>query len=387
MTPGPSPDAPPRPGHRPAVPAAAGQNAPAPDVEPARRLLRRLVAHLQVRGRASADALAALALLAARLGHRSLAASLTRVALRDQAPYDYRTAWLLHRLAGHCLAGSEDHAALLAGTGERAVEVLLARYRYTTTAGDVDPINGAGSAGMALWEAAGEPTRAELLPSLRETARAIVRRPRNDLYHGRSGGVLLLRMLGRRYGRDAVMTTAVDTVVRDYQLLDPAVVDTGVLGTGGVTLCSGPAGMLAAVGPAADPAVLAAFVHAPVTRACLDRLDHLLADETADVTVCHGLGGISLGARLSPCWRELVGPQRRARLTERLATYLDHVEDAEVAAVFDTPFARSVLEHPFGVALALAENANSTALWWGAAVSLPDGTPAGIGHPAIGADG
>ncbi|WP_174533113.1 hypothetical protein [Micromonospora chalcea] len=379
MRPGPPASAPARPGER--------RAAPAPDVEAARRLLRRSVAHLRVRGRASAEALAALALLAARLDHRSLAASLTRVALRDQAPDDYRTAWLLHRLAGHCLAGSEDHAALLARTGERAIEVLLARYRYTTAAGDVDPINGAGSAAMALWEVAGEATRDELLPSLRETARAIVRRPRNDLYHGRSGGILLLRMLGRRYGRDPVTTTAVDAVAREYRLLDPAVVDTGILGTGGVTLCSGPAGMLAALGPQADPAVLAAFVDAPVTRACLDRLDHLLADETADVTLCHGLGGISLGARLSPCWRELVGPRRQARLTERLATYLDQVDEQEVLAVFDTPFARSVLEHPYGVALALAETANSTPLWWAAAVSLPDGTPAGIGGPAIGADG
>ncbi|MEV0135929.1 hypothetical protein AB0H83_46745 [Dactylosporangium sp. NPDC050688] len=363
------------------LPHAPGRPESTVDVEPARRLLRRYLSLLQARGRASADVLAAFALLAARLGHRSTAASLTRLALRDEAPADHRVAWLLHRLAAHCLDdGVDGEDAGVAAARQRAAEVLLARYRQAAEAGDVDPINGAGSAGMALWEATGEADRAELLPSLRETAAAIVRRTRNDLYHGRSGGVLLLRLLGERYGRDAAMTAALDAVVHDYVRLEPAVLATGALGTGGVTLCSGPAGMLAAAGPQADPAVLAAFAGAPVTRAVLDRLDEQLDDPTADVTLCHGLAGVSLGTRLSPAWRELVGPQRQARLAERLAAHLDRLDDAAVAAVFDTPFVRSVLERPFGVALALAECAGPTPSWWGTAVSLPDGTPAGIGR-------
>ncbi|WP_433346902.1 hypothetical protein [Micromonospora sp. CA-111912] len=355
-----------------------------PEVDAARRLLRRLMAHLRQRGNATVDALAALALLASRLDHRPLAVSLTQLALRGEPVSDHRVTWLLHRLVDECLASAAGHLDVPASTGPAAAEVLTAQYRRFVEAGELDPINGAGGIGITLWDVAGPAARDELVPALTRTALGILRTPSNGVYHGRSGGILLLRMLGRRYGRDGVLTGPVDALVRDIERLEPAVLDTGGLGAGGVTLCSGLPGMLAALGPDAEPAVLERMVRAPITQASLRRLDELLVDETADVTFCHGLAGLSLAIRLSPCWAGLVGADRASALAARLSAHLDRVDEQAVADAFDTPYVHSVLSGPVGVALALAETVTDTPPWWGSGVSLGDGTSAVAGTRVIG---
>ncbi|MFV2116765.1 hypothetical protein ACFHW0_31185 [Micromonospora sp. LOL_025] len=354
------------------------------DVDAAHRFLARLMGQLKQRGRAPAGTLAACALLASRLGHRPLAVSLVRLALRGETTADHRAAWLLHRLVGECLPESPDRAEILARTRREATVRLVEQYRRLTADGDVDPINGAGGVAMALWDVADGSTRHQFAPDVARTATTIVHRPRNDVYHGRSGGILLLRMLGARYGLDPALTTAVDTVVGEYATLDPATLDTGLLGVGGVTLCSGQPGMLTALGPDADPAVLARIVGAPITRASLHRLDGLLADENADIGFCHGLAGVGLGIRLAPSWQDLVGPDRADRLTARLAGHLDRTDDAAVATVLAMPVVHSVLTGPLGVALALAETRASTPPWWAVGVSLGDGTSAVVQRRAIG---
>lgn len=354
-----------------------------PEVDAARRFLRRLVDELRRRDRASPEGLAAAALLASRLGHRSLAASLTRLALRGRPTPDQRIAWLLHRLVADCLAESPEHAGDLARTGKEAAATLTTAYHITVEAGDLDLINGAGGIGMALWDVLDAAERVPFASALTRTARALLDQPGSGLYHGRAGGVLLSRMLGREYGQDPTVTTAVDALVREFEGLATAALDPDVLRAGWVALCAGQPGILAALGPTADPAVLARFAAVPIASKSLDWLDQLLADATADVTVCHGLAGLSLATRLAPAWREVVGPDRAARLAARLAAHLDQVDDLAMAGVVDGPFVMSVVEGALGVALALAETVTTTLPWWGIAVSLGDGTPvvAGTGGP------
>ncbi|WP_229399254.1 hypothetical protein [Micromonospora okii] len=355
-----------------------------PEVDAARRLLRRLVEHLRHRGGATVDALAALALLASRLDHRPLAGSLTRLALRGEPVSDHRVTWLLRRLAEECDAAAADHSETPAATGPAAAEVLAAQHRRFVDADELDPINGAVGIGIMLWDVADPEARHELATALTQASLGILRAPSNGLYHGRGGGILSLRMLGHRYGRDRELTGPVDALVRDVQRLEPTELDTGGLGVGGVTLCAGLPGLLAALGPDADPAVLARMVRAPITPASLRRLDDLLVDGTADTTFCHGLAGLSLAMRLSPCWAGLVGAERSGALAARLSAHLDRVDGQAVADVFDTPYVLSVLSGPVGVALALAETATGTPPWWGIGVSLGDGTPAVAGTRVIG---
>ncbi|WP_422772982.1 hypothetical protein ACN28C_08515 [Plantactinospora sp. WMMC1484] len=347
------------------------------EADAARRLLRRLVVELRQRGHASPEAMAALALLASRLGQRALAASLTELAVRGGQVPDFRVGWLRHRLVGECLPPGPGHATWLAGTRAEAVELGDAFYRYHLDDGDVDLINGAGGVGMALWDLADEAARASLVQSLTQVALAISAQESHGLYHGRSGGILLLRMLGRRYGQDRPMTAAVDALVRHLEQLPPDVLDRGWLGVGGVTMCYGQPGMLTALGPEVDPGVLAGFINASITGPAVQRLDELLADPGSDVTVCHGLAGLSLVTKLAPGWRELVGPDRRARLAARLAGHLDETDDRTVTAVFDTPLKLSLIEGTLGVALALAETETTSRPWWGVCVSLGDGSAAG----------
>lgn len=357
-----------------------------PETDAAHRLLTRLMTRLRERRRAPAGTLAVLALLAARLGHPRPAASLTRLALGGGRITDYRVSWLLYRLARECPADAGDGRAGVRVPGRHeTAATLAAQYRLFTGAAKVDLLNGAGGAGMALWDLAGEPVRDEITPSLRATAGAILRRTSNGLYHGRAGGILLLRMTGCRCGEDPAQAEAIDALVRDVERLDAAALDTGELGIGGVTLCYGIPGMLAALGPAADPDVLARISRAPVTRASLARLDGHLAGETADAIVCHGLAGAGLAGRLSPCWRDLMGPDRTARVAARLAGWLDRVGDEAVDAVFGTSIGSSVLEGPIGVALVLAETTTTTPPWWGIGVSLGDGTSAVAGRTTTGA--
>ncbi|TCB96734.1 hypothetical protein E0H26_13980 [Micromonospora zingiberis] len=353
------------------------------EADAARRLLRRLVAELRRRGHASPTAAAALALLASRLGHQALAASLTELALRGGQVPDFRVGWLRHRLVGECLSPGPGHAETLARTRAEADEVLDAFYRYYVEAGDVDLINGAGGVGMALWDLADEAARARMTQPITEIARCIMEQDSPGLYHGRSGGILLLRMLDRRYGQDQLTTAAVDALVRHLAQLTPAAPDTGWLGMGGVGLCYGQPGMLTALGPEVDPAVLARFVDAAVTDPALDRLDDLLGDVDADLTVCHGLAGLSLVTKLAPGWRELIGPDRRTRLAVRLAHHLDQTSDQAIAAIFDTPFLLSVLEGTLGMALTLAETETTSRPWWGVCVSLGDGSAAVAGGRAM----
>ncbi|MBQ1023988.1 hypothetical protein [Micromonospora sp. C95] len=356
------------------------------EADAARRLLRRLVAELRQRGHASPEAATALALLACRLGQASLAASLTELAVRGGQVLDFRISWLRHRLAGECLPPGPGHAETLARTRAEAMEVLDAFYRHHLEAGDVDLINGAGGVGMTLWDLADEPARARLAQPITRIALSILEQRSYGLYHGRSGGILLLRMLGRRYGEDRQVTAAVDALLRHLEGLTPAVLDRDWLGVGGVTMCYGQPGMLTALGPEVDPLVLARFVDAAITGPALARLDELLADADADadVSVCHGLAGLSLVTRFAPGWRELVGPDRRARLAARLAHHLDQADDQAVAAIFDTPFLLSVIEGTLGTALALAECETTSRPWWGICVSLGDGSAAVAGSQAIG---
>ncbi|BCJ69565.1 hypothetical protein [Polymorphospora rubra] len=353
------------------------------EADAARRLLRRLVAELRRRGHASPEAVAALALLASRLGQQALAASLTELAVRGGQVPDFRVGWLRHRLVGECLPPGPGHAETLARTRAEAVEVLDASYRCYVETGDVDLINGAGGVGMTLWDLADEPARARMAQPITRIARSIMEQDSPGLYHGRSGGILLLRMLDRRYGQDRLMTAAVDALVLHLEQLTPAVLDGGWLGIGGVTMCYGQPGMLTALGPEVDPVVLAGFVDAAVTGPALDRLDELLGDVGADVTLCHGLAGLSLVTKLAPGWRELVGPDRRTRLAARLARHLDQTGDQVVAAIFDTPFLLSVLEGTLGMALALAETETTSRPWWGVCVSLGDGSAAVAGGRAM----
>ncbi|MEE6261312.1 glycoside hydrolase family protein [Plantactinospora sonchi] len=342
----------------------------------ARRLLRRLVAELRQRGHASPEALTALALLASRLGQQGLAASLTELAFRGGQVPDFRVSWLRHRLVGECLPPGPGQAERLVRGRAEAVEVADAFYRHYLENGDHDLINGAGGVAMILWDLADEPARARTAPSVAEIAMSIMEQGSPGLYHGRSGGILLLRMLGRRYGQDRPMTTAVDALIRDLERLTPDVLDRGWLGVGGVTMCYGQPGMLTALGPGVDQGVLAGLIDAPITGPAVQRLDELLADPGSDVTVCHGLAGLSLATRLAPGWRDLVGPGRRARLAARLARHLDRTDDRTVTAVFDTPLKMSLIEGTLGVALALAETEATSRPWWGVCVSLGDGSAA-----------
>ncbi|MEO3743673.1 hypothetical protein [Plantactinospora sp. B5E13] len=342
----------------------------------ARRLLRRLVAELRQRGHASPEAMAALALLASRLGQRTLAASLTELAVRGGQVPDFRVGWLRHRLVGECLSPGPGHAERLARTRAEAVDVVDAFYRHYLENGDLDLINGAGGVAMTRWDLADEATRARMARSLAQIAMSVMEQESYGLYHGRSGGILLLRMLGRRYGQDRPMTTAVDALVRHLERLTPDVLDRGWLGVGGVTMCYGQPGMLTALGPEVDPGVLAGIVSAAITGPAVQRLDELLADPDADVTVCHGLAGLSLATRLAPGWWDLVGPGRRSRLATRLARHLDQTDDRTVTAVLDTPLKLSLIEGTLGVALALAETETTSRPWWGVCVSLGDGSVA-----------
>ncbi|MGI5215312.1 hypothetical protein [Plantactinospora sp. CA-290183] len=297
---------------------------------------------------------------------------------------DFRVSWLRHRLVGECLSPGSGHAETLARTRAEAVEVLDAFYRHYVEAGNVDLVNGAGGVGMTLWDLADEPARARMAQSITQVALSIMEQESHGLYHGRSGGILLLRMLDRRYGQDRLVTAAVDALVLHLEQLTPAVLDRGWLGVGGVTMCYGQPGMLTALGPEVDPVVLAGLVNAAITGAALDRLDDLLADIGSDVTVCHGLAGLSLVTKLAPAWRELVGPDRRDRLAVRLARHLDQIDDQAVAAIFDTPFVLSVLEGTLGMALALAETETTSRPWWGVCLSLSDGSAAVAGGRATG---
>ncbi|WBB51945.1 hypothetical protein [Verrucosispora sp. WMMD573] len=354
------------------------------EADAARRLLRRLVVELRRRGHVSSEAATALALLASRLGQRGLAASLTELAVRGGQVPDFRISWLRHRLVGECLPVGPGHAETLARTRAQAVEMLDAFYRHHVEAADADLVNGAGGVVMSLWDLADEPTRARLAQPITGIALSIMEQDSPGLYHGRSGGILLLRMLGRRYGEDRLVTAAVDALLRHLEQLSPASLDRGWLGVGGVTMCYGQPGMLTALGPEVDPLVLARFVDAAITGPALARLDGLLADAGADISVCHGLAGLSLVTRFAPGWRELVGPDRRARLAARLAHHLDQADDQAVAAIFDTPFLLSVIEGTLGAALALAECETTSRPWWGVCVSLGDGSAAVAGSQAVG---
>ncbi|MFI6785096.1 hypothetical protein [Micromonospora sp. NPDC050276] len=347
------------------------------EADAARRLLRRLVAELRQRGHASPEAVAALALLASRLGQRALAASLTELAVRGGQVPDFRVNWLRHRLVGECFSSGPGHTERLTRTRADAVEVGDVFYRHYLDDGDVDLINGAGGVGMMLWDLADETARASLARSLIQVALSSMEQESHGLYHGRSGGILLLRMLGRRYGQDRRMTAAVDALVRHLEQLTPAVLDRGWLGVGGVTMCYGQPGMLTALGPEVDPEVLTGFSNATITGPAVQRLDELLANPGSDVTVCHGLAGLSLATRLAPGWRELVGPDRRARLAARLARHLDQTDDQTVTAILDTPLKLSLIEGTLGVALALAETETTSRPWWGVCVSLGDGSASG----------
>ncbi|WP_327041310.1 hypothetical protein OG400_29380 [Micromonospora ureilytica] len=347
------------------------------EADAARRLLRRLVAELRQRGHASPEAVAALALLASRLGQQPLAASLTELAVRGGQVPDFRVNWLRHRLVGECLSAGPGQAERSVRTRAEAVEAGDAFYRHYLDDGDVDLINGAGGVGMMLWDLADEAARARLARSLIQVALSSMEQKSHGLYHGRGGGILLLRMLGRRYGQDRRMTAAVDALVRHLEQLTPAVLDRGWLGVGGVTMCYGQPGMLTALGPEVDPEVLTGFINASITGPAVQRLDELLADPGSDVTLCHGLAGLSLATRLAPGWRELVGPDRRARLAARLARHLNQTDDQTVTAVLDTPLKVSLIEGTLGVALALAETETTSRPWWGVCVSLGDGSASG----------
>ncbi|MDG4796327.1 hypothetical protein [Micromonospora sp. WMMD1082] len=354
------------------------------EADAARRLLRRLVTELRQRGHASLEAVAALALLASRLGQQALAASLTELAVRGGPAPDFRVSWLRHRLVAECLSPGPDHAETLAWTRAEAVDVATAFYRHYTEAGDLDLINGAGGVGMTLWDLADEAARARMTPSLTQIALSLGELESHGLYHGRSGGILLLRMLGHRYGQDPSVTAAVDALVRHVAQQDAAVLDSGWWGVSGVTMCYGQPGMLTALGPEVDPDVLAGLVNAAITGPALARLDGLLAAPGSDLTVCHGLAGLSLVTTLAPGWRELVGPDRQVRLAARLAHHLDQIDDQAVGAVFDTPFKLSVIEGTLGVALALAEAETTSWPWWGVCVSLGDGSAAVAGGQTMG---
>ncbi|MEU9510051.1 hypothetical protein AB0D32_27650 [Micromonospora sp. NPDC048170] len=367
-----------------------------PDTDAAANLLARLVAAVRHRRRAPASALAGIALLALRLDRQPLAAALTRVALGGGPVADDRTAWLLCRLAEYCLSAAPDDRALVAAARRKAVAVLHEQYRFDLAADHVDLINGAGGVGMRLWDVADDALRRAVAPSLAEAANQIARQPTNGLYHGRSGALLLRRMLHTVPTADtasaapAVADTAGGTtpgptaarrdtgdavVVDDLARLTPAALDTGELGIGGVTLCYGLPGMAVALGPDVDPRLAAAVEGTPVAAASLTRLAALVADPDSDETLCHGLAGVGLAMRLAPLWRRIVPDDLRTRLTDRLVAHLDRADDEQVYATFDVPSVHAMLSGPLGVALALAETANPTPPWWGAGLSLGDGTP------------
>ncbi|MEU6077254.1 hypothetical protein [Micromonospora sp. NPDC047074] len=364
-------------------------------------MLARLVGAVRQRGRAPAPALAGVALLARRLDRRPLAAALTRVALGGGPVADERTAWLLCRLADDCLTAAPEDRALAAVARRDAVAALREQYRYDLAADHVDLINGAGGVGMRLWDVADDALRRAVAPSLAGVARDLTRQPTNGLYHGRGGALLLRRMLaaaapagpaaapsGVAAGPGVIRpdTGAADggpvgdppglaPVVDDLARLTPAALDTGELGVGGVTLCYGLPGIAVALGPEVDPDLSAEVDRAPVAAASLTRLADLLADPGSDETLCHGLAGVGLAMKLAPLWHRMVPDDLRTRLAGRLVGHLDRADDAQVGSVFDVPLVHAVLSGPLGVALALAETANPTPPWWGAGMSLGDGTP------------
>jgi hypothetical protein len=353
------------------------------EVDAARRLLRRLIDELRRRGSAPPEPVVACALLASRLGHREMASSLTRLALRGRPLPDYRVVWLLHRLSEECSTGNSEDVATWNPSDIAAIEALRLWYQEFLRIGDIDPINGATGVGLALWDLADSGARAELRPSLEKCAVDVLRWRKYGLYHGRSGGILVLRMLGRAPGRDPDLTMAVDALLEEIERLRPAALDTGQLGRGGIALCTGLPGFLTALGTDTDPGALERVTAAVITEASLERLDRLAGDDDADTTLCHGLAGAVLATRLSACWHDLVGTDRAIRLTTRLAEHLDRAGDEAVEATFDGPFMLSVLEGPLGVALALAETATASPPWWGIGMTLGDGTPAVAGGRAI----
>ncbi|MEV6520048.1 hypothetical protein AB0M37_30125 [Micromonospora chalcea] len=345
------------------------------DPQAAGRLLAKLVVELRERGGAPAATLAGIALLAQRLHRRPLAAGLTRVALGAGPTADDRTAWLLHRLARECLGDEPDDPRLVAAAHRNAVAALRAQYRSDLEAGNVDLINGAGGAGMRLWDVADDELRGSMAASLADVARRIAARPSNGLYHGRPGNLLLRRMLADVADEQAAATTVVGDLLR----LTPAALDTGELGVGGVTLCSGLPGTAVALGPDVDAALAVSVTQAPVTTPTLARLATLVADPGSDETLCHGLAGVALAARLAPLWAGLVPDDLRVRLTARLVAYLDRTDDGGLNAVFGMPLAHALLSGPLGVALALVEATEPTPPWWGAVLSLGDGTASVVG--------
>ncbi|MFD0853717.1 hypothetical protein ACFQ07_15880, partial [Actinomadura adrarensis] len=236
-----------------------------------------------------------------------MASSLTRLALRGRPLPDYRIVWLLHRLSEECAAGTSGDVATWNRSDIAAIEALRLWYQEFLRIGDIDPINGATGVGLALWDLADSEARAELRPSLEKCAVDVLRLKEHGLYHGRSGGILVLRMLGRAHGRDPEFTMAVDALLEEIERLRPAALDTGQLGKGGVALCMGLPGFLTALGADIDPGSLERITAATITGASLERLERLVDDDDADTTLCHGLAGAVLATRLSPSWHDLVG--------------------------------------------------------------------------------